>query len=220
MTRRAGFAFGLLTMIACSIAMAVETAERCPGYFLHAGAKAFLVEPVLMWILYAGAIGVIVANRGAKWDVELRNAAVFGGIAGACEVANVTLENGIGPMVQGPAVQVAGMVLVFALWGVAAARTAKELKGFRPGLIAAVMSAGVCMVIGVAAGFAVELLVAPPLPGYVVTWAEFKRSEWSDAHAFAIANTLDSGFTHLWMGPLVALVVGSLGSWIGRRVGN
>jgi hypothetical protein len=73
------------------------------------------------------------------------------------------------------------------------------------------------MVIAVTAGFGKELFIAPPLPGYVVTWAEFKRSGWTDAHAFGIANALESGFTHLWMGPLIALMVGSLGTWIGQR---
>jgi hypothetical protein len=127
----------------------------------------------------------------------------------------VALENGIGVAVQVPAVQLAGMLFVFALWGVAGARSARELNRFRPGVIAAVMSAGVCMVIGVTAGFAMELFIAPPRPDYVTSWAEFKRSGWTDAHAFGIANTLDSGFTHLWMGPVVAVIVGSVGAWIG-----
>ena len=62
------------------------------------------------------------------------------------------------------------------------------------------------------------MYIAPPRPELVSTWAEFKRSRWMDAQAFGIANTLDSAFTHLLWGPAVALVVGSLGAWIGRSL--
>jgi hypothetical protein len=215
MTWRGAFSFALVVMIAASIAMAVAAAERSPGWFLNPGAAWFLREAVLALVAYASVIVVVVAHRGGDWDVEMRNAALFGSIAGLTEGLNVALENGIGVAVQVPAVQLAGMLFVFALWGVAGARSARELNRFRPGVIAAVMSAGVCMVIGVTAGFAMELFIAPPRPDYVTSWAEFKRSGWTDAHAFGIANTLDSGFTHLWMGPVVAVIVGSVGAWIG-----
>jgi hypothetical protein len=108
------------------------------------------------------------------------------------------------------------MLVIFALWGMAGVRTARELRHFRPGVAATVMSAGVCMVIAVAAGFALELFIAPPQPDYVATWPEFKRSGWFDAQAFAIANTLASGFTRLYLGPIVAVFVGSIGAWIGK----
>jgi hypothetical protein len=205
-------------MIAASIGMAIAAAERSPVYMQEPSARTILLGPVLSLVVYAGVIAVVVVNRGADWDVELRNAAVFGSIAGLCEVTNIAFENGIPLAARGPALQIATMLLIFALWGVAGARTAQALKRFRPGVIAAVMSAGICMVIAVTVGFALELFVAPPQPDYVATWAEFKRSGWTDAHAFSIANTLDSGFTHLLMGPAIAAVVGSAGSWIALRL--
>lgn len=218
MTWRAVFSFVLVMMIAASVGMAIAAAERSPGWFLNPGAAWFLREAVLALVVYAGVIIFVVAHRGDDWDVEMGNAALFGSIAGLTEGLNVALENGIAA--QRPAVQIAAMLLVFALWGVAGARTSRELNRFRPGVIAAVMSAGVCMVIGVTAGFAIELFIGPPSPDYVSTWDEFKRSGWLDAHAFGIANTLDSGFTHLWMGPVIALVTGSAGAWIGVRTKN
>jgi hypothetical protein len=149
----------------------------------------------------------------------MRNGAVFGSIAGAVEAVNIVLENGISSMMNRPGVQVTAMLVVFALWGLAGARTARDLHHFRAGVTAAVMSAGVCMVIAVFVGFALELFIAPPRPDIVNTWPEFQRSGWMDAHAFGIANTLNSGFTHLWMGPVIALVVGSVGAGIGARRG-
>ena len=72
------------------------------------------------------------------------------------------------------------------------------------------------MLIGVAAGFVIEFFAARPDPAYVATWGEFKRSGWTDARAFGLANTLDSAFTHLVIAPIVALVVGGLGSLLAR----
>jgi len=65
-------------------------------------------------------------------------------------------------------------------------------------------------------GFVIQLFVAPPEPGYISTWAEFKRSGWIDPSAFGVANTLDSGFTHLVIAPVVALVLGGVASLIAR----
>ena len=218
MTWRAVFAFVLLVLIAVSIGMAVAAVERSPGWVAHPGAATILRETWLMLVIYAGVIVVVIANRGEEWDEELRNAALFGGIAGLIEAANVALENNESGAIRGPAVSIIGMLLIFSLWGLAGARTARDLHHFRPGVIAAVMSAGVCMVIGVVTGFAMELYISPPRPDYIETWAEFKRSGWLEARAFGIANTLDSGFTHLWMGPVIALVVGAVGAGIGRRL--
>jgi hypothetical protein len=217
MTWRAVFAFVLLVMIAASIAMAIAAVERSPGWMAHPGASAILRATWLTLVVYAGAIVIVVANRGAEWDEELQNAALFGSIAGLVEVVNIAFERfGFAQPVTA-AFSLASMLVLFLLWALAGARTARDLRHFRPGVIAAVMSAGVCMVIAVTAGFATELFIAPPRPDVISTWAEFRSSGWLDAQAFGIANTLDSGFTHLWMGPIIALLVGSLGAWLGKR---
>jgi hypothetical protein len=219
MTWRAVFAFVLVIMIAASIGMAVAAVERSPGWVSHPGAAAILREVWLALVVYAGVIVVAVANCGEEWDVEMRNAALFGSLAGGLEALNIVLENAFPGFMNRAAISITAMLVVFALWGLAGARTARDLHRFRPGVTAAVMSAGVCMVIAVMVGFALELFIAPPSPAYIETWAEFQRSGWMDAHAFGIANTLDSGFAHLWMGPVIGLVVGSLGAGIGVRRG-
>ena len=70
--------------------------------------------------------------------------------------------------------------------------------------------------IAVAAGFAIEFFIAPPDPAVVSMWAEYRRSGWTDSHAFGLANTLDSGFTHLFVAPIVAMVFGGIGSLLAR----
>jgi hypothetical protein len=216
MIGRSVVAFALLVLIAASIGMAIAAVERYPPFLAQPSSRAFLLEPVLALVAYACAVIVIVMRRGSAWEVELRNAAMFGGLAGLIEMTNIAIENGIPFVVQGPALQISAMLVVFTLWGMAGAWTTRQVGTMRSGVIASAMSAGVSMMIGVTAGFALEFFIAPPQPAYVATWAEFKRSGWPDAGAFGIANTLDSGFSHLVIGPIVGVVVGSIGAWIGR----
>ena len=218
MTWRAVFAFVLVVMIACSIGMAVAAVERSPGWFYHPGARPYLAEVVYSLVVYASVIVIVVANRGEEWDEELQNAAIFGTIAGGVAVLSFVIEHISSAEAHVPAVTITAMLLMFALWGVAAGRTSRDHGHFRPGVMTAFMSAGVTMVIAVTVGFAVDLFIAPPAPAVVSTWAEFQRSGWTDVQAFAIANTFDSAFTHLWMGPAIAVVVGSVGAWLGKML--
>ena len=68
------------------------------------------------------------------------------------------------------------------------------------------------MLIAVAGGFCIQFFLVPPEPAYVSTWGEFMRSGWTDARAFGVANTLDAGFTHLVIAPVVALLFGGVAS--------
>jgi hypothetical protein len=68
------------------------------------------------------------------------------------------------------------------------------------------------MLLAVAAGLTIEFFIAPPDPATISTWAEYRRSGWTDAYAFGLANTLDSAFTHLIIAPIVAMVFGGIGS--------
>ena len=84
------------------------------------------------------------------------------------------------------------------------------------GLLTAIASAAVCMLIGVAGGIWLEMFIAPTNPAIVASWQEFKRSAWTDPAAFQIANTLDSAFGHLLLAPLVATIFGVIGCGLGR----
>ena len=108
------------------------------------------------------------------------------------------------------------MLINFTIWGIAGFRTARSLRSTRAGLLVAVTSAGICLLIAVAAGFLVQFLLAPPEPAYISTWAEYQRSGWTDPRAFAAANTLDSAFTHLIVAPVVALLFGGLATFVAR----
>jgi len=217
MIRRNAFTIALLVLIAAAMAMAAMAVKRYPAFLAQPSARTFLLEPLLVFVLYAVAIVFIVVKmRGANSEIVLRNAALFGSITGVIEIANIAIEHGIPFAVQGPALQITVMLLIFAVWGFAGFRTSKVLGSVSPGILTSVFSAGICMLIAVAAGFAIEFFLAPPRPDYVATWGEFQRSGWTDARAFGIANALDSGFSHLVIAPMVAAVFGGVASWLAR----
>src|SRR5262249_30684949 len=142
----------------------------------------------------------------------------FGLLGSVIEILNVAIENGFPYSIGAPAFPVVIMLVLFASWGVAGFRAARALRSIQAGLLAAVSSAAICMLIAVASGFIIQFFLASPAPAYVSTWAEFKRSNWTDARAFAIANTLDSAFTHLLVAPLVALLIGLLASFLALKL--
>jgi len=214
--RRAFLAFVLLAFVAINLGMATLVVVRSPAFFSQHGAHAFVLEPVCALLAYAVAIVFIARKHGPYWDSILRAATVFGGLTGTIEIIDVGIENGIPFAIRGSVVPLGFMLITFTIWGIAAFRTARSLRSIRAGLLVAVFSAGICMLITVAAGFIVQFLLAPPDPAYISTWAEFRRSGWTDARAFGVANTLDSGFTHLAVAPIVALVFGWLASFLAQ----
>jgi hypothetical protein len=177
-----------------------------------------VLEPVCVFLVYAVAVIFVARTHGPFWDSVLRVTIVFGFLSGCLEIINIGIENGSPLAVRGPILPITFMLIIFTLWGIAGFRTARTLESTRGGLLAAVLSAAICMLIAVTFGFVVEFFLAPPESTYVSTWAEFKRSGWTDAGAFAVANTLDSGFTHLVIAPIVALFFGGLGSLIGQSL--
>jgi hypothetical protein len=214
--RRKALAFGLLTLVAISLAMAIVAVARYPAFFLQHGARVFLSEPICALLGYVVGIVLVSRSRGPHWDTILKTAVAFGVLTGILEVVNIGIENGIPFSASGPAVALGFMVVVFTLWGVAGFRSAHSLRSVRVGIVAAVSSACICMLIAVAAGFLMQFFLAAPDPASIATWTEYKRSGWTDPHAFVLANTLDSAFTHLVVAPIVATFVGGLGALLAR----
>lgn len=210
--RRSILALALLTLVTLNIAMIALAVAGYPGFFSQPGARTFVVEPVCALAAYAVAVVWITSMRRAHWDTILGTATLFGLLGGSFEILNIGIENGIPFAVHGPVLQIGSMLALFTSWGVAGFRTARSLSSIRAGLFTAVSSAGICMLIAVSAGFCMQFFLVPPDPAYVSTWAEFTRSRWTDARAFGVANTLDAGFTHLVVAPVVAFLFGGVAS--------
>jgi hypothetical protein len=206
----------ILALIVANLAMVGVAMAQYPAFFSQPAAPIAVVESASVLVAYAVAAVWVGRTRGPDWDAILRSATLFGLLGGTVEALNIGIENAIPAAVHTPALPIAFMFTIFASWGVAGFRTARSLNSIRAGLLTAVSSAAICMLIAVTAGFVIEFFAARPEPAYISTWAEFKRSGWTDARAFGLANTLDSGFTHLVIAPVVALVFGGVASFLAQ----
>lgn len=216
--RRAAVVLALLALIVLSLGMIVVAVARYPALFLQPGAHFLVAEPVFALVAYTVAILCFARARGPLWNRILPTALTFGLFSAAVEIVNIGIENGIPFSVHSPGVQIAFMLTIFTLWGIAGGRVARSLNSIRSGVLAAISSACICMLVAVTAGFVIQFFVVPPEPAYVATWEEFRRSGWADPRAFGLANTLDSGFTHLVVAPVVAAVFGGIASLLVRLI--
>jgi hypothetical protein len=207
----------LLVMIVFSFILIAIGVHRYPDYWAQRGALTFLLEPVCLLIVYAAAVGWIARSTNLLWSSILPTAFCVGLASALVEILSLSIESNLLFEVCGAGVPLGSMLILFSLWGLAGWLGSRRLQSIGAGITTAVSSAAICMLFGVAGGFLVEFVIAPPSPAAVANWAEFQRSGWTDSHAFAIANTLDSGFTHLLLAPLIAAIVGGLVSLAGHR---
>jgi|ERR1700730_2681222 len=201
-------AIALLLLIVVDLAMIAIALRLYPAFFSQPDGVFVVLEAVSVLLFYAGAVVWFGRTTGQDWKTILEWATPFGLLGGTLEALNIAIESGAPVAIHTPTVPIAFMCIVFASWGVAGFRAARSLNSIRAGVLTAVSSAAICMLIAVAAGFAIEFFAARPEPAIVLTWGEFKRSGWTDPRAFGLANTLDSAFTHLLIAPLVALILG------------
>jgi hypothetical protein len=208
----------LLACNALSLGAICLGVRQYPPFWSQPGAWVYVCEPVSALLVYSGLVVWLSEMRGEWWRTVLRTAVLFGVGAACLDLFALMVEDGIAVPVHGAAVQIGTMLTLFTLWGAAGSRAARALGSMRAGLIAAVVSAGVCMIIAVTAALIVQLFFVHPSIAEVATWGEFKRSGWYNPRAFAIANTLDSGFTHFVVAPVVACITGGIGSVCGLLV--
>jgi len=212
MFRQTYLGVALFSLISLNAGMAVHTIARYPELFKQHSASVYVLEFYGILFLYAVLTVHLVRVRGGAWNTILTNATIFGVITGALEMINVGLENTASAAAHGPTLSIGFMAIVFSLWGIGGARTVGSGNSIRAGMATAILSSGICMLLAVTAGFWIELFIAPPDPASVSMWPEYRRSGWTDARAFGLANTLDSAFTHLIIAPFVAMVCGGIGS--------
>jgi hypothetical protein len=210
--------FGTVILILCGLdlTLAVLGIARYPALFIQHGAWIFVVQLVGVLLVYGGAAAALLRLHGPAWQTISKYGVVFGCITGGLELLSLAIETRLPAWTHLGIFSVGVMVSLFVLWGIAGGWAARATGSTSNGVWTAVTSAALCMLVAVAAGFVVEFFIATPDVGAIQTWQEFKRSGWTDARAFGVANTLDSGFTHLLIAPVVASLFGLGGSLIGR----
>jgi hypothetical protein len=79
-------------------------------------------------------------------------------------------------------------------------------------LLAAVWSAMICVLLTVAYGWTLPLVALSRLQQELAGDPDFLRSRWTDLHAYVLANSLDSGFSHLLGALIISAALGAIGA--------
>ena len=213
--------FVLLTAIALSLTTVGIRVLFYRPLLAMPGGLAFVLAPMVAQLVYAVLIVWATGNGRSRQRVVLI-ATSPGLIAAAVQIVHMAAENFIRLGAPSDGIVTMGFMLAtFLIWGAAGYRCARSTGSIASGTLAGSWSAIVTMSLVVAAGLVLELYWLAPKPDYVATWAEYKRSGWTDVHAFIIANTLDSALSHLTAGPIIGAAFGGLAGVITKvhRIG-
>ncbi len=189
---------------------------RYPPLLNIQGALLFIIEPVVLLIIYALAIFWFTKKTDSTRYIVLREGTKIGLLCGGIEIIHLIQENFIhfGGNIDS-IVNIGFMVGVFLLWGIPSYRVTRITKFISQGLLSSIWAVIITMLIAVFFGFIQEFYIHIPAPSEVATWGEYTRSGWKDIPAFTIANTLGSASTHLLIGPIVSIIVGSIAGVLG-----
>jgi len=208
---------GIPAVVLLDIALICGLALRYPPLLAQPNGARYLLEPLILLPVYA-AFGVWLGKlRATPHRIALRAGAVLGLLTGALWLINLTIETftdlarRVGLLATAPF-----LLGGFALWGVAGVVAAWRTQSARLGLLAALISATLCVLLTVTYGFLLPYVASPLLEQALAGDPDYLRSGWTDLRAFAIANTYDAGFSHLLVAPLVAALVGGVGGVLAR----
>lgn len=206
----------LLLGIAASAALIGIRLATYPAYFNMPGSRTLVTEVAIVLAVYSVGVLIVTAATGPATQTALRIGTRFGVGIGALQMLHLLVENFANLRgATNTATTLSFMLATFSLWGVAGFLASRSTRSLRRAVAASCWSAAVTMIITATFGLALMYAGVPSLRE-VATWGEFARSGWTDVRAFAIANTLDAATSHLFIGPVVAVVVGIFGGLIGK----
>jgi hypothetical protein len=209
----------LLALIACDVALIAARLATYPAFFSMPGALGYLIEPLAPLIVYAAIIAALpaVAAHIPQASVALRIGFIVGLIGGSVEVVSTALESLFAlPQQVVSVVTLTAMLSLFLLFAIAGYLIARRAGAFWPGWLGVVWSAMCAILIVITFGLLIALTSLPKLAHDMTGDPDYARSGWTDTRAFAIANTFDAGFTHLVEAPVIAAVLGAIGSGAAR----
>lgn len=209
----------LLIVIGCDLGLIALRVATYQAFFSMPGALGYVIAPVVALAIYAVVFFTLpfLADRFPGVTTAVRVGTVAGLIGGALDIANITQESLLTlPQQIVALITLVAMLSLFLAFGVAGFLGGRSLGSFRLGVGAAVWSAIVAILIAVTFGFLIVNISLQKLARDEHGDPDYVRSGWTDVRAFAIANTLDAGVTHLVEGPVIAAVLGAAGSGIGQ----
>ncbi len=205
--------YALLFSVALNLALIVARVLLYTSLLAQPNAQLFVLEPVVLLLIYAAIAFAMTAKRDERWHTIRRVGTIIGLITGMMWIVNLSLETF--SRFSGILVTAPFLLGAFVLWGVAGGIGAWRTGAVFPGIAAAIMAAMICVLITVTYGFLLTYTSLPRLERDLTNSPDFLRSGWDDLRAFAIANTFDSGFSHLLGALCVGAVFGAIGSGVG-----
>ncbi len=205
--------YALLFLVALNVALIVMRVLLYTPLLAQRNAQFFVLEPVVLLLIYAAIAFAMTAKRGERWHTILRTGTIIGLMTGTMWVVNLSLETF--SRFSGILATAPFLLGAFVLWGVAGGIGTWRTGVAFPGIAAAIMAAMICVLITVAYGFLLTYTSLPRLERDLANSPDFLRSGWDDLRAFAIANTFDSGFSHLLGALIVSTIFGAIGSGVG-----
>jgi hypothetical protein len=203
----------LLTLMGLNIALMALNVTLYRGFFAQPNAVLYLLEPLALFVVYAVIAFLTIRRISPQAEVAARAGLLFGLLTGCLWLVNLTLETFTNLSGGGSILATAPFLLGgFLLWGAAGAVAAWRTSSIGPGLLAAVWSAMICVLLTVAYGLTLPLVALPRLQQQLTNDPDFLRSRWTDLHAYVLANSFDAGFSHLLGALVIGLTLGALGS--------
>lgn len=208
--------FILVALLALNLLLIGVRVVLYRPFFVQPDSLMYVLEPSVLLLIYIGVVFAVTANDGADRWRAVRTGTAMGVITGAMGVVNLTLETFVALSGAANILATAPFLLgSFALWGLAGFLGARQTRSLPLGILAALWSGMVAILIEVTYGFLLSYTALPTLERLLVNDPDFLRSHWDDLRAFAIANTFDSGFSHLLGALLIGAIVGAVGGGIG-----
>jgi hypothetical protein len=205
-------------MLLCAIASLVLISVAAIGVdspVRMSGGFVYVVEATLPLLAYGLIFYRVPTFRVMQSGTALQVGTVVGIIGGVLQIIQLASENFGRRIGENASFTLAVMLSAFLIWGAAGFWVSRNTGEFKMGMIASCWGAMVSVLMAVT--FGLVLMTANfPSPAYVATWSEFKHSGWSNAHAFAIANSLEAVLSHLVIGPVAGIICGIVGVVIAK----
>ena len=174
-----------------------------------------LLTPAFLLLLY-GVVAIIVTHKpGQARSNALKSGTVFGLLVGLTFIVTISVENFVDMDRQVSTISTLGfMLLIFLIFAYAGWHGTNESSQLSLGIFTSLWSAMIGVVIALLFGFTINFLFTQRLEQNLQASAEYLRSGSHDLETFTFWNTLDSASSHLLEAPIIAVVLGTMGSLI------
>ena len=187
---------------------------RYPLIVSEAGVLS-LLTPAFILLLYGAAAIWVTHPPNQASSGALKSGTVFGLVVGITFIITIAVENFAGMSGQVSTISTLGfMLLIFLIFAFAGWHTTRQSSQVSLGILASVWSSMIGVVIALLFGFTINFLFTQRLEQNLQASAEYLRSGSHDLETFTFWNTLDSASSHLLEAPIIAVVLGTLGSLI------